>query len=367
MKKLFVAEEVNTSRQVEFDIAKTVCIVLMIAIHCFEQLNYFSDHLDTQPLYYFFVIVMDALFCANIFVGSMGLGMSYSRNQDPESYIKRGFRLFCSGYLLNFLRITIPYTLLSCLGILPWKELFWWTISDDILQFGGLAFILFGFLKKIKCSDRTILFISLGMSIVGSLVRFVHFENTVVNQLVGLFIGTIDANLGDEASCFPLLNWFIIVVISYMYAKKLRHCSNIDRFYTLALPVSGVIVGTYMAYAIPNRFGMLSGNISQYYFLSTPNVLIMFSSLIFATSVYHFAAKLISDKLKAGIIKISNNLTPIYYVQWIIIGGIIYTTGAIMGWKNISTATVVFIAILVTMCSILLGVHCPKKIKSIIS
>ena len=205
------------------------------------------------------------------------------------------------------------------------------------------------------------------MSIIGSLVRFAHFENTVVNQLVGLFIGTFDANLGDEASCFPLLNWFIVLVISYLYAKKLRHCADTDRFYRVALPVSGAIVGAYMSYAIPNRFGMLSGDITQLYLLTTPNVPVLISSLIFATSVYHFAAKLIPDKLREGIIKISNNLTPIYYTQWIVIDAFIYTGAAIMDCKGMGTDTVVIIAVLVSVISILLGIRCPKKIKKIIS
>ena len=367
MKNVFVTEEVNTSRQIEFDIAKTLCIFIMVFAHCFESLSIFTNHLDSQPLYYTVVNVLGVLFGANIFIGSMGMGMTYSRNQEPESFLKRGFRLFCSGYLLNVLRNTIPYTLLACLNLMSWKEVLWRTIGVDVLQFSGLAFILFGFLKKIKCSDWTIFFISLVMSIIGSLVRFAHFENTVVNQLVGLFIGTFDAKLGDEASCFPLLNWFIVLVISYLYAKKLRHCADTDRFYRVAFPVSGAIVGAYMSYAIPNRFGMLSGDITQLYLLTTPNVPVLISSLIFATSVYHFAAKLIPDKLREGIIRISNNLTPIYYTQWIVIDAFIYTGAAIMDCKGIGTDIVIFISILVSVVSVLLGVRCPKRIKKIIS
>lgn len=218
-----------------------------------------------------------------------------------------------------------------------------------------------------KYSDWTIFFISLGMSIIGTIIRGVNFGNTLVNQLAGLFIGTYDDLFGVETSCFPLMNWFIIVVINYMFAKKLRHCANPDRFFGVALPISGVIVGVYMAYAIPNRLGMMSDDLTNYYLLTTPNVLILFPAMIFAISLYHFATKLISEKLKAGIIKISNSLTPIYYAQWIIILGIICTAATILNFKDIGTGTVVIIAVLVSVVSIMLGVRCPKKIKKIIS
>lgn len=339
----------------------------MIYAHCFEEMSEFTDNLDAQPLYYIVVVVLGVLFGAGIFVGSMGLGITYCRNQEPESFIKRGFRIFCSGYLLNLLRYTIPFSVLGFLGLMRWKELLWWTIGNDILQFAGLAFILFGILKKLKCSDRTIFLISLGMSIVGSFVRNIDLGNTVINQQVGHFIGTCDAEFGEETACFSLLNWFIIVVVSYLYAKKLRHCADTDRYYAIALPVSGVILGAYMAFAIPNRFGLLSGDLAEYYVVTTPNAFLLILGMIFATSVYHFAAKLISEKLKAGIIRISNSLTPIYYAQWIIISGIVSTAASIFNCRDIGTGTVVIIAGIISVISILLGVRCPKRIKKIIS
>ena len=75
-----------------------------------------------------------------------------------------------------------------------------------------------------------------------------------------------------------------------------------------------------MLYAIPNRFEMLSGDLLYYYNISTPNVPILFSGVVFTTSVYHFVSKLLSEKLKKKIEHISSSLTPIYFIQWIIIG-----------------------------------------------
>lgn len=365
MKSNFVKDEVNTSRQIEFDIMKVVLIIEMIFTHCFEQFGVFSD-CTPHPLYYIIVIVVDVMFGAASFVGSMGLGMAYGRLQESGDVMKRGMRLLCAGYLLNLLRDTLPFSILSCIGIMRWKETLGWTFANDILQFAGLSCILFGFLRKIKCSDLMMLMVALGMSVIGSFVRFIDFGNMYINQLAGLFIGTVDPILEDEGACFPLFNWYIVVVICYLYAKKLRHCSNSDRFYFMALPLSGIIVGSYMLYAIPNRFGMLSGNLLYYYSFSTPNVLILFSEMVFMTSVYHFAAKVLPEKLKKRITHISGNLTPIYFAQWIIIGNV-YAVFTYLDLKSIRLSTIIAIAVCVSAISIFLGDHCPKSIKRMIS
>lgn len=366
MKRLFVEAEVNTSRQIEFDILKVVLIIEMIFTHCFEQFEEFSD-CTSHPLYYIIVIVIDVMFGAAGFVGSMGLGMAYGRLLEPGDIMQRGVRLFCAGYLLNFLRDTIFRSVLSLLGILSWKETLGWTFVNDILQFAGLSFILFGFLRKIKCSDLMMFLIALAMSVIGSFVRFINFGSLYINLFAGLFIGTVDPFLGEEdTACFPLFNWFIVVVVCYLYAKKLRHCSNTERFYSMALPLSGLIVGAYMLYAIPNRFGMLSGNLCYYYHFSTPNVLILFSGMVFMTSVSHFVSKLLPEKIKKKITQISSNLTPTYFVQWIIIGNM-YIVPVCLKSESIQVSTIIVIAVCVSVISLFLGNHCPRSIKNIIS
>ena len=364
MRNIFVKEEVNTARQIEFDIAKVLCIILMIFIHCFEQFGCFSD-CTSHPLYYAIVIVMDALFCASVFVGSMGLGMAYSKAQNPEDIMRRGVRLFIAGYALNILRSTID-VVFSSFGITSWNDTLIYIFESDILQFAGLSFILFGFLKKIKCSDLMVFIIALGMSAVGSFVRFIDLGNVHINQLVGLFIGTFDPVLEEETACFPLFNWFILVVICYLYAKKLRHCNNKDRYYSMTLLLSGAIVGAYMLYAIPNRYGMLSNTLLYFYNFSTYNVLILFSGIIFLTSVYHFVLKLISERLINKIFLTSSNLTPIYFVQWIIIGNM-YSIFEYLELESIHLSTIIFIAVCVIVISVFFGNRCPKSIKKIFS
>ena len=321
MKQLFGPEEVNKGRQIEFDIAKAVCILGMVFVHCFEELT-FSGSDPTGIASYIMVIVLDAIFGAATFMASMGLGIAYSWKGDADSYIKRGFKILILGYALNFLRWTIPFSIF----LIPEKMTAFETIvvyglNNDIMQFAGLALMLFGFLKKIKLSDLAITAIAVGMSVIGSFFRFVTFNSTFIDQITAMFFGITDEY---EYACayFPLFNWFIIVVCGYLYGKALRRCKDLKKYYAIALPVSAVILAVYMIIAIPNRMGLMNDDIFHYYFMTTIEVPVCLIGMIFATSVYHYISLIMSDKVKHLIYKISNNINTTYCIHWIIIGWI---------------------------------------------
>ena len=189
------------------------------------------------------------------------------------------------------------------------------------MQFAGLALMLFGLLKKLKFSDLAIFIVSLIMSIVGSFIRFVDPGDPIFVQIYGLFIGTYSAENEYNLAPFPLLNWFIIVVLGYLYGKYIiRRCNDVDKYYKFALPISGVLLATYMGVAIPRQLGMMNMNILNYYQFTTPNILVFLLGMIFATSLYHFIAKIISKGGKNLITTISKNINRTYCIHWVIIG-----------------------------------------------
>lgn len=319
--RLFGKEEINRSRQFEFDLAKAVCILGMVFVHCFEELA--AETTAETAAYYVVVIVLDCIFGAGTFMLCMGLGISYSWKGNADKFIKRGVYIFLLGYLLNFVRDVVPHLLLLVpKGLETLEGQLVWLLNDDILPFAGLALFLFGVLKKLKFSDLAVLLTALGMSVVGSFVRFADLGGTVRNLLAGLFIGTSSADNPEVMGCFPLLNWFIIVVIGYLYGEAIRRCRDCKRYYAIAFPVSGVFLAVYMLLAIPNRLGMMNDDILYYYHFSTPNALVLFAGAVFATSMYHYISLLFSDTLKRRITGISVNINRIYCIHWVIIGWI---------------------------------------------
>ena len=316
--KLFGASEVNTGRQIEFDIAKAVCILGMVIVHCYEELA--STTLESGTAYYIMVIVLDALFGAATFMASMGLGIAYSWKGEADAFIKRGIKIFFLGYALNCIRAVIPRVLLIGHGYVFKRDFIAMLLNDDIMPFAGLALLLFGLLKKTKLSDKAIFGIALGMSILGSFIRFLSFDSAVVNQLVGLFFGTAREDEVNLCGYFPLFNWFIIVVIGYLYGKILRRCTNIKKYYAISFPVSAAIMATYMLIAIPNRLGMMNGDIFYYYHMTSLDVIICICGMIFATSLYHYISLIMSDKVKNVIKHISTNINETYMIHWVMIG-----------------------------------------------
>ena len=323
MKNLFGNELCNTGRQIEFDIAKAICILGMVFVHSFEELT--APATEESVAYYIMIIVLDALFGAATFMSSMGLGIAYTWKEDEEharKLMKRGVQIFFCGYLLNICRYSLFELFFAALysdseyAFVALVEAF----GCDIMPFAGLSLFLFGFLKKQKLSDKGVIIVALAMSVLGSFVRFIKFESYIPCLLAGLFVGTENIYLDSVAACFPLLNWFIIVVGGYLYGKALRHCKDTHKYYSIALPISGAITIAYLLICIPNEYGMMNSDIFHYYFLTPFDALFCFVGMILATSVYHFLSLALGDKTKKVITRISSNINRIYCIHWVIIG-----------------------------------------------
>ena len=237
MKGLFGKELCNTGRQFEFDFAKAVCILGMVFVHCFEELT--APETEATASYYIMTIVLDAIFGAATFMGSMGLGIAYSM-QDREDFgqalMKRGIYIFIAAYVLNLFRFALPSLAFS--GRLPdysAKVFLVELLVNDIMQFAGLALFLFGLLKKLKLSDKAVLLVAVAMSAVGSFVRLIPVYESLPATISGLFIGVYDQVYFESCGVFPLLNWFIIVIEGYFYGKLLRHCKDTHKFYKILI------------------------------------------------------------------------------------------------------------------------------------
>ncbi|MCQ2418638.1 MAG: hypothetical protein MJ085_02525 [Clostridia bacterium] len=332
--RLFNKQLVNTGRQVEADFAKMICIIGMVFVHAFEEVGgFFPGPGEESSLAYIFVVVLDAIFGAATFMFCMGFGIAYSPNSDADALIKRGGKLLLFGYLLNFARDCIPYLLNYIITRDTYliSDALMMQLCNDILQFAGLALLLFGLLKKWRVSDLGLVIVALAMSAFGSFFRnfdipeLLNIRNgnlrTVANQLGGLIFGTVySEDLTLEASCFPLLHWFIFVVAGYLFAKAMMRCSNKGRFYGIVAPCGAGLVTVYMLLAIPNKLGMMSEDLNMYYHLTTPEALLCIVATLTVFGMYYGLSRLLPDAVSRFAIRISKNLTKIYIIHWILIG-----------------------------------------------
>lgn len=347
--------EVNTGRQIEVDIAKTVCIIGMVLVHCFEYMT--SKVGDTTGFEYVMTIVLNNLFGASTFMFCMGMGAAYSRSK-PMDTVKRGFAIFILAWVLNAIRA--GFLMLILYSITGNEEILLLVpegfLSLDILHFAGLALVLFGLIRCNKNYRFWLPVIAILMSMIGSFARGLDTGNFYLNQIVGLFLGTNVA--GEETSaCFPLFNWFIFVVAGFLFGEIFKYCKDKGGFYLRFGIISWVIVTVYSLISIPNGIGMMGQDENYFFHMTTPEAFISVISAVAIFSVYYA----ISHFVKGGVLQFftntSKNINSIYCIHWVLILWISLPAQYIGGMKEISTAAVIIISIIIFIVSATIAQH----------
>lgn len=317
--KILNSNEVNTGRQIEADIAKAICIVGMVLVHMYEEFE--APFLDTG-FQNALVNVIQTLVGAPCFMFCMGLGISYTKNNSGDDLLKRGFQILLIGYTLNFVRGSILYPICAAIRHYPTSEIIYGTyirfMENDILQFAGMALIIMGLLKKLKLDNKKILLVSVGLSIIGSFVRFVSV-NPYLDYPLGLFIGTYDVEADMVRTYFPSFNWLIFVCAGNVYGDILKRVEDKKKFYGIFVPVFGVIVAIYLLFAIPNQIGMINPDLKWYYHLTTFDACFSIMSCVAILGIYYFISLVLPEIIKKFLTSVSRNINRIYCIHWVIL------------------------------------------------
>lgn len=356
VKNIFSAEPINKGRQPELDIAKAVIVFFLAFIHCTIECTPEEGLVSGIP--YLFDTVIGGPLSAPVFMFAMGAGMIYTKNNTAVTYVKRGFRIAATGFVLNICRYTVPaligYAITSDYANYI-EPIMYRTLCNDMLQFAGTAMMLIGFLQWIKAPDFIMLIMSFGMSLCGMFLNDTDVDNSVGNILLGFLIGTED-KAGMVLSDFPLLNWFIVPVAGNIFGKFLIRVKEKDRFYLTVSPVCLVVTAVYFIIGIKNRAGMFGEGQNCYYHITTNDVLISITGVMAVLGVYYFAAKLIPDNFMKRIMGLSKNVTSIYCIHWVVIA-LTVNVGlyAVKGTQELSVPVTLLLAFLTSIASIIIA------------
>ena len=316
---LFSHSEINTGRQAAVDMAKFFAIVFMVIIHTIEG----GDGNVDSGAGYFFDRVTGGLFAAPVFMAAMGIGIAYSRHADAGTMLRRGGKLLLAGYLLNAVRALPVLALVWLKGDDSYyARTVYELTANDILHFAGMAFLLMGLLKSLKLNMWWTFFVAAALSVTGHFVRMVDTGNFWLNLVLSPFVG-VDSEL--VYSFFPLLNWFMFVVAGYGMGWLIRRCKNLNRLFLLATPVAVIAFGAYVAYAVPNGWGMFGGGGPEtFYQMRLPELGVCLICVVISLGVGHFLAMLLGGTVMPRVTRICTDLTRIYIVSWIIIMWLLY-------------------------------------------
>ena len=304
-----------TKRQYNLDLLKALAIISMVICHAVIQFAYhIPGYEQDMPYRIADIFFGDYLVVAHGFMFAMGVGIVYSRRQEPADNIRRGIRLYLLAFVLNFFRYGIYMLADAIIEGRFLKETYFAFFAQDILHFAGLAMILTGILKKWKLSPYKILGIGIALSAIGGPIAFVCHRQPVFDYILGHFIYTT-----YDGSTFALFNWYIFVAVGIAFGTILKRTEDKDRFYGRLLRISLAVMIVYIA--LTAVFGPLFMTKRHWcYAISLPESIGMLSIDMTLLSAFYFLLKKVDVSRFSVFITMSRNIKQIYCIHWCIIG-----------------------------------------------
>lgn len=352
--KIFSRDEINTSRQWELDLARAVIIFCLALIHVTIECT--TDEGLCSGIPYLFDTVIGGPFSAPMYMFVMGVGMCYTRRNTPKDHFIRGVKIFGVGYALNICRFLIPYSIgyfISGDYATYIEPLLYKVLCNDILTFAGLAMMLMALFIKLKLSNVVMLIIATVMCGFGTLLNGVDVRAPLGNIFLGYLIGTEDA-AGMVLSDFPILNWMMFPICGYAFGAVLKHVKDKKLFYlTFSLPAI-IIAIVYFTLGIYFERGMFGEGQNCYYHMIFSDVLASLCLTVGMIGVYYFILKIFRGKMFYVAWSISENITPIYFIHWVLVSFVVNLfmyvirgTTLLTPWQVVALGTVISIASIV--------------------
>ena len=310
--------KVNTGRQLELDVAKVFAIFYMVIVHVYEEMSAVNYWAMPDTLFRGIVEFIGGPLAAPVFMFAMGVGMVYTKHRNPRAFAIRGLKLLAAAYILNVVRMTIPFLLARLSGD-SWG---YWTVVDtiglvDILQFAGVAFLLVALLDRWKVGGYGILAVALLLQGLGTfLLHSFDGLSSVAQYAVGLLFHT------NSNVCFPLSLWFVYPAAGIVFAEYLQTVRDKERMYGRIAVVSAAGLAALtagMRYMGWNPVNVFALSRDSYYIQHLPGTL----WTLFVIGLQLFVCYHISRHLEGALLKgagfISRHVNTIYLIQWVLI------------------------------------------------
>lgn len=322
---MFTREPTNLGRQAELDITKTLCIFFMILLHLFEDIFLFEEEVNSG-FGNFLMYYLAGFTGAGTFMLCMGLGFGYTRHNDPKDFIKRGGIIFGLSYLLNFLRaFTLIFFVSPHLGEEMGSYMITYSLFNvDIMQFAGLALMVFGLFKLAKMKPWHMFLIAFSLSLGASLFILLHGQvttgNAIADGLLSLLFPMWFLEEGSFVSFFSLVCYLIFPITGYcisFYYKKLK---NKNIFFGIAL---GLAVITIAIYVLINPYekqaGLFRAYDIGYYHMYTWDALVDIITSTGLIALCYFASLILPKVILGACHDISKNINRVYCISWVIL------------------------------------------------
>lgn len=294
------------------DIAKSIAIVFMVLVHLFEELLPYERQVGVwRGVIY---SVLGSPFAAPIFMFCLGVGIVYTRSNQPKQLMKRGWSILVIGLVLNIMRFVIPMGTMWQIT----KDNYYFEyvyenfFSVDILQFSGLVFFFFALVKRMKISNMYLAVIGILCSFAGGLLVDLSTGSYAADVVTGLFYRSY------ESSYFPFLSWIIFPIAGYIMGQYFSKVEDRSAFYKrYSLPCGIVAIALFTMAAIGEQWSF--GEDSKYYGMGLDQGIGCLFFIVGIMGVYYWMGTVLSAPIMkiAGIM--AKDLNRIYCISWVII------------------------------------------------
>lgn len=302
------------SRILAFDLARGLAILFMIIIHV---LNFYGSQEVQQG---FFGATIKFIFgwpSASLFIFVMGTFVAYSNNSNLSSGLKRAAMLFALGYLLNFMRATLPTWLSLEMGLVTYEQLGVHTpinglLVVDILQCAALAYAVCILLKHFFPNPKVWLIAAMAIAFGSPVLWDISSGITAIDQVLKIFWGS-----KHQGSLFPLFPWLAYPLVGMAFGQWIKQSKDINKAFLRTLFAGAIIAVFGVLITLTNPEFHIADNMR-----SGPGLMII---LIGAVLMWVWLCQFIVNRMKSySILKLlffwSKNVTTIYVIHFLCIG-----------------------------------------------
>lgn len=282
---------------------------------------------------------------AQLFMFMMGIFIAYGRQKSFAEVIRRVFYLLMAAYLLNFIRLVLPF---YC-GWLPNEFLtgnnvvidghtpIRLLLTGDILQLAAIAyFVCQGFMQL----KQTFFALSAGIILillVSPMLWPIQTKNPLLQNILGLFNGL------PPTVFFPVFPWLCYpvagVLAGFLWQKYLTASKTVAWLSsTVIIITAGLVLATFE----PVKWN------SNFYRLGPGGTLFHLGAVMLWIALFVWAAKKTPANAFFRLLSwLSNHITVVYFTQWILIMWLL----PVFGYEQLSVSETLFTILLTSFIS----------------
>jgi len=305
------------NRYWEFDIARTIALILMPLAHLAESLENVGAITEDVFIRNGWILQIASL-GVMVFMVMLGVNILLTRHNSPKELFHRGIRIFALGMLLNVFRYLLP----GIISIFVYENTVYFSgsicycFSSDILFFAAFCFFFFAFVRKLNLNFWIVLFIGCILNLFDYLLPNPILKDPFLSAIAGNFIYV------DKSSAFSFAQWSVAVCMGYVFGKLYLSQENKRKFYGYAILLSSVGLSVALLVCYLFNVPLMNEIGSQYinYNLSLSGAFILFLTFLLLQGIAYFIfSPMKNTAVVNAFVSFSKGITVYYFIQWVIV------------------------------------------------